>query len=109
MNGEILKELRLSKALTQQQLGDFIGVSASTIRMMEKNERNGSLDVVSKLSDYFNVSIDYLEGKTEFKNSNEVASEIINKLIELNIISNPNEINDKIFNVINNYCKYKKH
>lgn len=109
MNGEILKDLRLSKKLTQQELGNIIGVSASTIRMMEKNERNGSLDVISKLSDYFNVSIDYLEGKTEFKNSNEVASEIINKLIELKLISNSNEINDKILDVINIYCKNKKH
>lgn len=109
MNGEILKRLRLSKKLTQQQLGDLIGVSGSTIRMMEKNERNGSLEVVSKLSDYFNVSIDYLEGKTEYKNSDEVADEILNKLIELNVISNSNEVNDEILNIIHEHCKNKKH
>ena len=90
MNGDILKELRQSKGLTQQELGDLVGISASNVRMIEKNQRNGSLDVVSKLADYFNVSIDYLEGKTEYKNSDEVADEILNKLIELNVISNCN-------------------
>lgn len=107
MNGDILKQLRLSKGLTQQELGNVIGVSGSTIRMMEKNERNGSLDVVSKLSDYFNVSIDYLEGKTNFKNSNEVADEIVNKLIEMKIISNSNDINDEVLNIIKVHCKNK--
>lgn len=107
MNGDILKQLRLSKGLTQQELGSVIGVSGSTIRMMEKNERNGSLEVVSKLSDYFNVSIDYLEGKTNFKNSNEVADEIVNKLIEMNIISNSNDINDEVLNIIKVHCKNK--
>ena len=96
MNGDILKELRQSKGLTQQELGDLVGISASNVRMIEKNQRNGSLDVVSKLADYFNVSIDYLEGKTNYKNSTEIATNIINKLIELNIINNVNEINDNI-------------
>lgn len=103
MNGDILKELRQSKGLTQQELGDLVGISASNVRMIEKNQRNGSLDVVSKLADYFNVSIDYLEGKTNYKNSTEIATNIINKLIELNIINNVNEINDNILNVISDF------
>lgn len=105
MNGEILKELRQSKGLTQQELGDLVGISASNVRMIEKNQRNGSLDVVSKLADYFNVSIDYLEGKTNYKNSTEIATNIINKLIELNIINNVNEINDNILNMISDFTK----
>lgn len=103
MNGDILKELRQSKGLTQQELGDLVGISASNVRMIEKNQRNGSLDVVSKLADYFNVSIDYLEGKTNYKNSTEIATNIINKLIELNIINNVNEINDDILNMISDF------
>lgn len=103
MNGDILKELRQSKGLTQQELGDLVGISASNVRMIEKNQRNGSLDVVSKLADYFNVSIDYLEGKTNYKNSTEIATNIINKLIELNIINNVNEINDNILNMISDF------
>ncbi|MGU8909761.1 helix-turn-helix domain-containing protein [Clostridium perfringens] len=103
MNGDILKELRQSKGLTQQELGDLVGISASNVRMIEKNQRNGSLDVVSKLADYFNVSIDYLEGKTNYKNSTEIATNIINKLIELNIINNVNEINDNILNIISDF------
>ena len=103
MNGDILKELRQSKGLTQQELGDLVGISASNVRMIEKNQRNGSLDVVSKLADYFNVSIDYLEGKTNYKNSTEIATNIINKLIALNIINNVNEINDDILNMISDF------
>ena len=108
MNGNVLKDLRLSKNLTQKELGDLVGVSPSTIRMMEKNQRNGSLEVSSNLADFFNVSIDYLEGRTEYKNSTEIANDIINKLITLNVISNINEIDETIINVINEYIN-KKH
>ena len=67
MNGKILKKLRLECDLTQEQLSKEIGVSPSTVRMIELGKREGSNEVVDKIADIFNVSLDYLLGRTKQK------------------------------------------
>lgn len=100
MDGERLKILRKEKQLTQQQLAQHIGVGDSTIRMIEINKRNGSIEVLSALSDFFDVSMDFLEGKTEYRNSFEIAKEIVNQLKKLNLIKNDSELNNEIIELI---------
>lgn len=59
--GERLKKLRVAQDLTQQQLGEKLGVVPSTIGKYEKVKNSyPSVEVLIKLSDFFNVSIDYL-------------------------------------------------
>lgn len=63
MIGENLKELRKKNRLTQEQLAKELNISASTIRMIEKNLRKPSLDLLEKISVYFDVPKSYiLEG-----------------------------------------------
>lgn len=72
MYGEILKNLRIDKGLTQQQLAEIVGFkSASAIGMVEREERELSVDTIIKIADYFNVSSDYLMGIVPFKNETE--------------------------------------
>ena len=107
MNGNVLKKLRIENHLTQQQLGDAVGVSGSTIRMIEIKQRSGSIDLCSKLSDYFGVSMDYLEGKTPYKNEVDVATHLVDKLKGLHIISNGADIDDNLFAIINYFVNKK--
>lgn len=92
MDSNILKELRVNEGLTQQQLGESVGVSGSTIRMMELGKRKGSIEILRSLADFFNVSIDYLEGRTQFKNSADVAANILSKLMDLDFNSDNIEL-----------------
>lgn len=62
---ERLKELRSSKGLTMQQLGKEIGSTKGTISNLENGNKKPSLDMLIKLADYFNISIDYLVGRTD--------------------------------------------
>lgn len=72
MYGEILKNLRIEKSLTQQQLAEILGFkSASAIGMVEREEREPSFETIIRISDYFNVSSDYLIGLAPFKNTSE--------------------------------------
>ena len=100
MNGSILKELRTEKGLTQQALADAVGVKDSTIRMIELGKRNGSLELSSALSDFFGVSMDYLEGKTEYKNADAVANDLVARLKEMNLLNENNDITDDVINLI---------
>lgn len=60
--GKKLKELRLENNLTQTQLGQLLNVSKANISKYENNQLEPNLDTLNKISEEFNVSIDYLIG-----------------------------------------------
>lgn len=60
-----VKELRTSKGLTMEQLAKEIGSTRATISNFENGQRKPSLDMVIKLAEYFQVSLDYLVGRTD--------------------------------------------
>lgn len=63
MFAEMLRKLRISKNLSQEELAKIIGVSKSTIGMYEQGNRIPKADAtLKKLAEYFNVTIDYLMG-----------------------------------------------
>lgn len=60
MLGDRLRELRNKKKLTQEELAEKIGVTRGTYAHYEINKRQPDYETLKKLSDYFNVSLDYL-------------------------------------------------
>lgn len=60
-----LKSLRISNNLTLEQLGKELGSTRATIGNYENNNKKPSLEMLIKIADYFNVSIDYLVGRTD--------------------------------------------
>jgi len=60
--GDKLKQLRTSKALSQDQLAKKLRVTKSMISAYENSVRLPSYDVLTKIALFFNVSIDYLFG-----------------------------------------------
>lgn len=63
-----LKQLRLSKDLSQRELGQKVGVSNATLSLYENNDRKPDFDTIKKLADYFGVTADYLLGRTDDPN-----------------------------------------
>ena len=59
-----LFELRHQRDLSQSELAGFIGVNKQTISQYERGVRRSDLDTLSILCDFFNVSSDYLLGKS---------------------------------------------
>lgn len=66
-----IKNLREEFGMTQQELADKIDGAKSTIAMYEKGDRKPSLEVLVKLSEIFNCSIDYILCKTDIRNIEE--------------------------------------
>ena len=60
-----LKELRKTEEITQKQLGQIIGLSTSHIQSYELSKRKPSYFKLIALADYFDVSIDYLVGRSD--------------------------------------------
>ncbi len=63
MVGKRLKEVRMKSGLSQQALGDLIGVTKVSICGYENGTRVPTIDNLIKLSDALNVTIDYLLGR----------------------------------------------
>ena len=62
---EQLKALRNERGLTQKQLGEVTGLSARGIQDYELEQRKPGLDALIALADFFDVSLDYLVGRSD--------------------------------------------
>lgn len=60
---KVLKSLRLSNGMTQDELAQILKISRSTVGMYEKGDREPDYETLEAIADYFNVSIDYLLGR----------------------------------------------
>lgn len=67
-----LKELRISKNLSQKKLSEELNVSKSSINMYEHGSRRPDFDTLEKIADYFNVNIDYLLGKSDIPDKTDI-------------------------------------
>lgn len=62
-----LKEIRKSRNLNQQKVAMDLNISREALSHYENGKREPSLEMLNRLSKYFNVSIDYLINGEEFK------------------------------------------
>ncbi|WP_314590530.1 helix-turn-helix domain-containing protein [Paenibacillus terrigena] len=63
-NGNRISELREQKGWTQEELATMIGISRAALSHYEKNRRKPDFETLTQLADLFQVSIDYLIGRT---------------------------------------------
>ena len=64
--GQRLKELRQEKELTQKELADALKINSVTYLHYEKSQREPPLLLLAEMARFFDVSVDYLLGLTDF-------------------------------------------
>jgi transcriptional regulator with XRE-family HTH domain len=75
--GERLKVLRARDGLYQRHIEELIHVQPGTVSQYERGLREPSFNTVLFLAQYFNVSVDYLLGRTDdptFRSTKEATS-----------------------------------
>jgi transcriptional regulator with XRE-family HTH domain len=92
---ERLRQLRKEKGLTLEQLAQALATTKATLSRYENNERKPKAEFVQQLAGYFHVSVDYLLGRTDIRNS-DVIEEAIKDDPELeriwNMLSNREDV-----------------
>lgn len=63
-----LKELRKEKGISQLKLAMELNTNQNTISRYETGEREPGINELISIADYFNVSVDYLLGRTDVRN-----------------------------------------
>lgn len=62
-----IKDLREDRDITQKKVAGFLMCDQSLYSKYEREEREIPLRLIIKLAEYFDVSIDYLVGRTDVK------------------------------------------
>lgn len=62
-----LKEIRISKGLTQEHISQLIDISRPTYSNYETGFREPSIQIIGKIADSFGVNVDWLFGRTDIK------------------------------------------
>ena len=60
---EILQDLREDRDISRKELATYLNISLSTIGMYEQGRREPNIEMLIKIADYFNVSLDFLVGR----------------------------------------------
>ncbi|MEI5948890.1 helix-turn-helix transcriptional regulator [Bacillus albus] len=61
--GNIIRDLRKQRKITQKELAKSLQLSESTVGMYERNERQPDYNTLIRIADYFKVSTDFLLGR----------------------------------------------
>lgn len=64
-----LRELREKNNIERQDLADDLHMSYSALSKYETNQRKADYETLIKIADYFEVTVDYLIGKTNNPNA----------------------------------------
>lgn len=60
-----LKELREGRRIYQREMAEMLGLSMRGYQCYETDDSEPKLETLVFLADYFNVSVDYLLGRTD--------------------------------------------
>lgn len=91
--GERLRELRIEKNLTLDELKDRLNTTKATLSRYENSLRDPKIDFANKVATYFNVSLDYMLGSSDKREkapientkaelSKELALKLVNELLK---------------------------
>ena len=105
-----LKEIRNNHNKTLEEIASEIHISSDLLRQYENGEKKIPFDVLQKLSNYFKVTIDYLEGinfsKRDEETKNETANRIIQRAEQWNKEVGVTEFSDEEMVELMNFAKY---
>ena len=63
---ERLRNERTAKGYTQKQVADYLQITYNAISQYESGAREPSIDTLRRICDFFDVSADYLIGRTDY-------------------------------------------
>lgn len=108
-----LIELMEEKDMTQCELANLIGTTNVTISRYINGDRNPRIEIIVKIAEVFNVSIDYLLGFSNSRFINDFSnysgfSKIEYKLNELGLIGSSKKLSDAQIELIQKLIEANK-
>lgn len=76
--GSRIRTARQFRRLTGEQLAEKIGIAVDSLRHIENGVKSPSFQLIERISDILDVSLDYLAGKTDSPLEHRVRKELEN-------------------------------
>ncbi|WP_167955620.1 helix-turn-helix domain-containing protein [Anaerosporobacter faecicola] len=93
--GENIKKLRIYRGLKQSELADMANISRISVGNYERDERNPSADITTRIAKALGVNIDDLI----WSNADDIIDELSNSLVQYNVNENINMRTSKIHSI----------
>lgn len=100
-----LKELREKARYSQYTFADAFGVAQSTVGNWEAGKREPNFETVQRLSDFFNVTTDYLLGKSDNPNPQAQGEVPLVEGLEFAFFQDYMELDDEDRSVLNDMAE----
>ena len=95
---ERIKQLRKKKGISQSELAALIGVKNNTLSTWERGTRKPDFEALDLLSDYFEVSFEYILGSSDKEEARVVPTQ--DELDELALSA----LADELYDNVKKYC-----
>lgn len=109
---KVLKQLRKERSLTQTELSKALGISCSTISMYERGEREPAFEMQEAIADYFNVSMDFLHGKSFAQgwhpNNNHAGTGMNDEELKVALFGGDSEVTDDMWDEVKRFAEFVK-
>ncbi|MDH6603731.1 transcriptional regulator with XRE-family HTH domain [Bacilli bacterium PM5-9] len=69
MKFQRIQDLRIDNDISIKDISEYLKLHRDVYSRYEKGSRDFPIDILIKLADYYNCSIDYLIGRTDIKNT----------------------------------------
>lgn len=102
---ERLVELRKKHDLTQQDMARILGISRQAYSNYELGNREADYSTLKKLSNYFNVTVDYLLGESDTPEKNRPATD---NDIKVALFGGADEVTDEMWNDVKKFVSFVK-
>ena len=100
--GQILTDLRIEKGIYQKELAVYLNVSIGTISNYENGVHYPDLTTLCQIADYFNVTTDYLLGRTRYQHDPDTLNHSLAKdytvadLVNTTLELSPKNVHDML-------------
>ncbi|MCT4663361.1 MAG: helix-turn-helix domain-containing protein [Tissierellales bacterium] len=101
-----IRPLRQEFGMTQEELGKKIGQTKSNISKYETGSLEPSIQTLNLLADIFNVSVDYLLGRSDERKPDESDYEIVTQAFHLS--EDVSELSPEEIEQIDDYIRFIK-
>ena len=96
-----IKELRSQSKVSQGELATHLEVTIATVSRYETGDREPDQNTLIKIADFFNVSVDYLLGKTD---NPTTSKEISDNDIKFALFGG--DVTDEKFEVVKRFAQF---
>ena len=101
-----LKILRTEKGYSQKDIAQLLGITQQAYANYERGARQADYDTLNKLADIFGVSVDYILGRTEDLNNNDLDKQLDG--VDFALWGEVHDLTDEEKQDIINFVKFTK-